>query len=254
MRILLFCGKGDSNDVVYSHLKNNYNLIGVVMDGPSNKKNFIKKRIKKLGWFKVISQILFMKGIIPLLKRESRKRTQEIKNSYNFEVEPVVSCQNKFTPSSINNPEVIEHVKKIKPDMIIVNGTRIISKKIIDGVGIPMVNMHVGITPKYRGVHGGYWALANDDKENCGVTAHLIDPGIDTGGVISQRVISITKKDNYCTYPLLQVIEGLKCYDDAIEQIKNNKLTIIDNKLESKLYYHPTIFDYFYYRIFKGVK
>ncbi len=254
MKILLFCGKGDSNDVVYSHLKNNHNLIGVVMDGPSNKKFFVNRRIKKLGWFKVVSQLLFMKGIIPLLKKESQKRANELSNSYDFEVEPVVSCENILRTSSINDDIVIDHVKKMKPDMIIVNGTRIIKKKIIDGVGIPMVNMHVGITPKYRGVHGGYWALANGDKENCGVTAHLIDPGIDTGGVISQRTIEITKKDNYCTYPLLQVIEGLKCYDDAIEQIKNDKLTIINNNLESKLYYHPTIFDYFYYRIFRGVK
>lgn len=254
MRILLFCGKGDSNDIVYSYLKNNHNLVGAIMDGPSNKKFFVNRRIKKLGLFKVVSQLLFMKGIIPLLRLESKKRAEEISRSYDFEVEPVVEYENLYKSTSINDSKVLEHVKKVNPDLIIVNGTRIIKKKIIDGVGVPMVNMHVGITPKYRGVHGGYWALANGDKEHCGVTAHLIDPGIDTGGVISQRTIEISKKDNYCTYPLLQVIEGLKCYGDAIEQIKNNDLKIIDTKLESKLYYHPTIFNYFYYRIFKGVK
>jgi methionyl-tRNA formyltransferase len=35
------------------------------------------------------------------------------------------------------------------------------------------VNIHVGITPKYRGVHGTYWALVNNDVENSGVTVHL---------------------------------------------------------------------------------
>ncbi|MCF6279257.1 MAG: formyl transferase [Flavobacteriaceae bacterium] len=254
MKIVLFCGKGESNDIVYSFLKSKYDLVGVIMDGPSDKKKFIKRRIKKLGWFKVISQLLFMKGIIPLLKFESRKRTEELSKRYDFEVEPVVDSNNIFISTTINDPKVIDHVKKINPDLIIVNGTRIIKKTIIDGVGVPMINMHVGVTPKYRGVHGGYWALANNDAENCGVTAHLIDPGIDTGGVISQRTIEITKKDNYCTYPLLQVIEGLKCYEDAIEQVNNNNIKIVKNNLESKLYYHPTIFDYFYYRLFKGVK
>lgn len=254
MRIVLFCGKGESNNIVYSFLKNNYDLVGVVIDGPSDRKKFIKRRIKKLGWFKVVSQLLFMKGIIPLLKFESRKRTEELANSYSFEIESVMSDENKFLPTTINNSEVIHHVKKINPDLIIVNGTRIIKKKIIDGVGVSMVNMHVGITPKYRGVHGGYWALTNNDAKNCGVTAHLIDPGIDTGGVISQRTIKITNRDNYCTYPVIQVIEGLKCYEDAIKQVENNNIKIIKNNLESKLYYHPTIFDYFYYRLFKGVK
>ncbi|AOW20100.1 formyl transferase [Urechidicola croceus] len=254
MRIVLFCGKKESNDIVYSYLKNNHNLVGVIIDGPTNKKNFVKRRIKRLGWFKVFSQLTFQKGIIPFLAKASKKRSEEIYNSYEFEIEPVISYEDVFYPKSINDPSVLERVKELKPDMIIVNGTRIIHKKIINGVGVPMVNMHVGITPKYRGVHGGYWALANGDAENCGVTAHLVDPGIDTGGVIAQRTIQITKKDNYCTYPALQVKAGLECYGEAIEQMKNGGIKTINNNLESKLYYHPTIFDYFYNRIFKGVK
>ena len=71
MKIVLFCGKGDSNNIVYSYLKNKYDIVGVVIDGPTNKRNFVKRRIKKLGWFKVISQLLFQKGIIPFLKLES---------------------------------------------------------------------------------------------------------------------------------------------------------------------------------------
>ena len=42
--------------------------------------------------------------------------------------------------------------------------------------------MHAGITPQYRGVHGGYWAVVNNDPEHCGVTIHFVDKGIDTGG------------------------------------------------------------------------
>jgi len=117
-----------------------------------------------------------------------------------------------------------------------------------------MVNIHVGITPKYRGVHGGYWALANKDKEHCGVTAHLIDAGIDTGGVISQRTIDITNQDNFCTYPILQLQAGLLCIEDAMQQVKNADIKIIKNNLESKLYYHPTITTYIYNRLFFGVK
>ena len=254
MKIVLFCGKGGSNDIVYSYLKSNHNLVGVIVDGPGNRKKFVNRRIKKLGWFKVVFQAAFTKLIVPLLIKESKKRAVQLSKSYDFKIEPVNDCNNIYISTSINHMSVLDQVVKFKPDLIIVNGTRIISKKIINGVGVPMVNMHVGITPKYRGVHGGYWALANQDKENCGVTAHLIDAGIDTGGVISQRLIDITNQDNYCTYPILQVKEGLKCFDEAINQIENNKLQIIKNNLESKLYYHPTIFDYFYYRIFKGVK
>jgi methionyl-tRNA formyltransferase len=47
--------------------------------------------------------------------------------------------------------------------------------------------VHAGITPRYRGTHGGYWVLLNNDPGHCGVTIHLVDPGIDTGSIVARR-------------------------------------------------------------------
>ena len=49
---------------------------------------------------------------------------------------------------------------------MILNGTRIVSKKVISSIGCLFINTHCGITPKYRGVHGGYWAIYNNDLNN----------------------------------------------------------------------------------------
>lgn len=252
MRVVLFSGRGESSDAVFAYLKEHHELVGLVIDGPSSRKLMINRRIKRLGYITVFLQALFQKGVVPLLMKFSKKRQAELWAA--IKTESVNNFENKLTPKTINDDEVIDYVKKCNADVIIVNGTRIIKKKIINGVNLPMVNIHVGITPKYRGVHGGYWALANKDKEHCGVTAHLIDAGIDTGGVISQRVIEITKHDNFCTYPILQLKEGLVCIEDAMQQIKNKKIKIIKNNLESKLYYHPTITTYIYHRLLYGVK
>ncbi len=70
--------------------------------------------------------------------------------------------------------------------MVLVVGTRIISRKVLVAVAAPFINYHDGITPKYRGIHGGYWASAQSDLANFGVTVHLVDPGIDTGEVLYQ--------------------------------------------------------------------
>ncbi|PCI11974.1 MAG: formyl transferase [Flavobacteriaceae bacterium] len=252
MRVVLFSGRGDSSDAVFAYLKEHHELVGVVIDGPSSRKLMVKRRIKKLGYVTVFLQALFQKGIVPLLMKFSKKRQAELWAT--IKTESVASFKNKLTPTTINDDEVIDYVKKCNADIIIVNGTRIIKKKIINGVHLPMVNIHVGITPKYRGVHGGYWALVKQDKEHCGVTAHLIDAGIDTGGVISQRTIEITDRDNFCTYPILQLQAGLLCIEDAMQQVKNADIKIIKNNLESKLYYHPTITTYIYHRLFFGVK
>ncbi len=253
-KVILFTQDGLTGNFTLSFLNKNYTVTGVVIDTPLPGSGYkmIKRRIKRLGVFKVFLQLLFMKGLVPLLNFESRKRRSELLKDYNDN--EISNHNNVFRPGSINDPKVIDFVNKLNPDVIVVSGTSLIKKNIIDNVKPVLINMHVGITPKYRGVHGGYWALVNNDKENCGVTVHLIDKGIDTGGVISQKNVTVSKSDNYATYPLLQMTKGLECMSDAISEIEENNITIKKNNLESKLYYHPTITEYLYHRIFNKIK
>ncbi len=254
LKVVLFTSSGSFGSATLSYLKENYTVVGVVLDIPKKGSGLrlIKRRIKRLGVIKVFLQLLFMKGIVPLLRLESKKRQSEILSGLNLN--SLNEFKNILRADTINDPNVIDFVNELKPDVVMVNGTGIIHKKIINGIEPPLLNMHAGITPKYRGVHGGYWALANKDLDNCGVTVHFIDAGIDTGGIISQKNIEIEKRDNYITYPLLQLLKGFECMDEAFNQINNGKLTPIKNGLESKLYYHPTIIDYFHNRIFNKVK
>ena len=145
---------------------------------------------------------------------------------------------------NVNQPETIEIIKKLSYDVLVINGTRIISKSFLSKVEKPIINTHVGITPKYRGVHGAYWALVNSDIENCGVTVHLVDAGIDTGRVLHQATIKPTQKDNIATYPYLQIAAALSLLKESVENPKPNR--DISN-LASKLYYHPTLFEYLHH-------
>jgi len=43
--------------------------------------------------------------------------------------------------------------------------------------------MHPGICPEYRNAHGCFWARANADADNVGMTLLKIDKGVDTGPV-----------------------------------------------------------------------
>lgn len=252
MRVILFCGKGQSSRMVHSHLNAGYSLVGTVMEDPLPRKKLLKGRVRRLGWPQVILQLVFMKLALPWVKWGSKKRYQElvesIPTSSLSEINPLIEV------TSINQLDVRAYLNDHPADVIVVNGTRIISKKLLEQIDIPIINMHVGITPKYRGVHGGYWALAKGDPENCGVTVHYIDPGIDTGNVIVQATIQPTSKDSFVTYPLLQLKAGLGCLDRAIDSIRTGTKPAVQPPQESQLYYHPTILQYLYYRWVKGVK
>lgn len=145
-------------------------------------------------------------------------------------------------------------LNEYKLDVIVVNGTRIISKKILQSTKAIFINIHMGITPKYRGVHGGYWALHENDAENAGVTIHLIDEGIDIGSVLLQTHIECCDRDNFCSYPYLQLGEGLKLEIKVLNDIANNTLIPQTVDLPSILWSHPTIYDYLKTRFLRKVK
>ena len=155
---------------------------------------------------------------------------------------------------SVNSQETIQLLLQSKADIVVVNGTRIISRKVLQTIDAVFINTHVGITPKYRGVHGGYWALVNNDIENCGVSVHLVDEGIDTGGVLYQDIIKINKLDNFNTYPYLQISKAIPLIKKAIKDVIRG--AIVEKKItnsHSFLYSHPTLLEYFSNRL-RGVK
>jgi folate-dependent phosphoribosylglycinamide formyltransferase PurN len=251
--IILLAGKWDTTPVVYNFLQEHFGVTKVLLEEGVPRREFLKKRIKKLGWITVSGQVLFQLFIGKLLNKTSRKRINEILEQSSLKRIPIPE-EKIIHLSSVNADDCLSELLQLRPDLVIVHGTRIISKKILNGVQASFINIHAGITPRYRGSHGAYWALANNDAENCGVTVHIVDPGIDTGNVLFQKIITVTKKDNFSTYSYLQLAEGLKLLKTAVEQFFAKKLNPVETKLNSALWHHPTIWGYLRKRIFRGVK
>ncbi len=193
--------------------------------------------------------------VVKILKKVYFKRIKNILR--------VNSLDNKDIPKdkinyveTVNSDVVRNIIKETEADFILVNGARIIGKKTLESKEIKFVNTHAGITPKYRGVHGGYWALAKEDIEHCGVTVHYVDTGVDTGDVIGHSLIKPSKKDSFVTYPFLQLKKGI----EILELFFKNYINGDTNQLykmnveESKQYYHPTILEYLFYLIKRGIK
>ncbi len=90
-----------------------------------------------------------------------------------------------------NNPEFVEQLKDINPDVIcVVAYGKIIPKEILDIPRLGCINVHGSLLPKYRGAAPIQWAVLNGDKET-GITTMFMDVGMDTGDMINKEVIQI---------------------------------------------------------------
>lgn len=77
--------------------------------------------------------------------------------------------------------------------LLSVNYKNLLSKDLLASVQ-HKVNLHGSFLPNYRGRSPHIWAIINGENET-GVTAHIMDEGIDTGHILHQEVVPIKPID-----------------------------------------------------------
>jgi methionyl-tRNA formyltransferase len=242
-QLVILATDGQSTNMLYHALKNDYHIVKVILEERISRGELVQKRLKKFSVSQVAGQLLFQVFYLPLLRRKSFQRLKAIEQQFGLinETIPQRVCEWVY---SANSEACHTLLKALNPDAVILCGTRILNPETLNCLTVPFVNIHAGITPLYRGVHGGYWALANNDPANCGVTVHLVDSGIDTGNILAQTTISPTAEDNFTTYPILQLAKGIALLKDCLPAVINGTATTTKNNEKGKLWYHPTLGEY----------
>jgi methionyl-tRNA formyltransferase len=102
-------------------------------------------------------------------------------------------------PKRMKDEEVIDKIKEVNPDLIVVVAYgKILPKEIIDIPKYGIINVHSSLLPKYRGASPIHSAILNGDKES-GVSIMYIEEGLDSGDVILKETCEITEDDTLGT-------------------------------------------------------
>src|SRR5258708_4684116 len=98
-------------------------------------------------------------------------------------------------PEKIRAPETEALLLKLAPDCIVIIAYgQIIPAKLLPIPKLGWINLHASLLPKFRGAAPINWAIVNGETRT-GVTTMRIDAGMDTGDMLSQRVIEIGSKE-----------------------------------------------------------
>ena len=253
--VVLLAGPGDTTDIVANWLDEHICRVTVITEEPQSRVQLTRRRIKRIGWIRVLGQVIFVAIAMPALRTRGHLRRNQIlsESSLNDTVRPP-----DFRVGSVNSPETIELLARLEPRVVVVNGTRIISSRLLDSVSCPLINTHAGLTPRYRGVHGGYWALAEGHPEEVGTTVHLVDSGIDTGRVLAKARFDTSPADSIVTYPYLHLAAGLPLLSESVRAVLDGQqLAPMDDNapsVESRLFTHPTLWGYLRLWATRGVR
>ncbi|TIO75233.1 MAG: formyl transferase [Mesorhizobium sp.] len=225
--------------------------VSVILEAPESKKRLLLGRARRQGWISAIGQLGTM-VLTRLGKRFFAGHAARMITEEKLETEPRPGQTIIHVPSA-NGPECLEAIEKIKPGVVLLAGCRLLSKDTLAKMPCPVLNYHAGIAPKYRGMNGGYWALASGDRGNFGTTVHLVDAGVDTGGVLKQARGRPKRGDTIASYALRQAAFSRDICVEAVSDALAGKLATIDPDLPSRQWYHPTIWFYFWIGLTKRV-
>ncbi len=241
-RVVLLTCEGVTGRIAARYLAAHFPALAVVVESPVARSLLLRRRIKRLGLAHVGGQLAFLL-FQRMQQKAAQRRIAEIMRGARLDARWPEESEIIRVPS-VNSAECIGHLRRLQPQAILVVGTRIIARDVLRALDVPFINYHAGITPKYRGVHGGYWAKAEGDHGNFGVTVHLVDEGIDTGEVLYQARLAPTARDNYSTYPYLQLAAALPLLERAARDAMVGTLRTKKVDLPSRLWSHPTLWHY----------
>ena len=96
-----------------------------------------------------------------------------------------------FQPERIREPEAVQKIREIKPDIIVVAAFgQILPKELLEIPEYGCINMHASLLPRFRGASPIQQAIIEGDKVT-GVTVMQMNEGLDTGDILFQEKIDI---------------------------------------------------------------
>ena len=125
----------------------------------------------------------------------------------------------KFNNKSLDESRLLSTLERQKIDMICLAGfMKILTKNFIKRFKGKILNIHPSLLPKYKGLNTHQRALKNNEKYS-GCTVHFVNSKLDSGKIIIQKKIKISKNDTKVSLARKILAQEHKIYPKAILKV-----------------------------------
>jgi hypothetical protein len=250
-QIVVVTAGGRNPQILINALHARFGHVTVLLEQPESKSVFLKRRIRKLGLITALGQFATMVAS-KFGKRFTEKRMADILRQYDVDEResPAIPVS---AVESVNTSAAIEQIRAMNPAIVFLVSCRMLSASTLSAMPCPVINFHAGINPQYRGLMGGYWARVENDEANFGATVHLVDAGVDTGGILYQSRMTPSKNDTMHTYPLLQTAASTEIAIRAVEDALSGNLKPLPINGNSRQWYHPPVWTWLWNGVTRGI-
>lgn len=200
----------------------------VVREPRSRRRRRVVREIKRVGWCR-FADVLAFRVYYAVARARGDREWAAGELSHLRARFPTRPDAWEIVVSSPNDDDARRFIGEQRPDLVIARCKSLLKESIFSIPRLGTFVMHPGICPDYRNAHGCFWALANGDADNVGMTLLRIDRGVDTGPVFGHfRVKSDPTLESHVVLEHRVVLDHLDEIRDVLLDIGAGRAVPID--------------------------
>jgi len=122
-------------------------------------------------------------------------------------------------PGGLNSPATVDFLVSHGVDTLVVYGTNLFKPPLLTRWAGRIINLHLGLSPYYRGTATNFYPLLNEEPQYVGATIHQIDAGIDSGPILRQARPSIVADDAPHTIGCKAILAGVEAMIAVLDDL-----------------------------------
>jgi methionyl-tRNA formyltransferase len=143
----------------------------------------------------------------------------------------------ELTKDEINSEKALSFAKDKDPDVIFLFGTCILKDNWLDAFPGKIINLHLGLSPFYRGSATLFWPIYNNSLSCLGVTIHITSRKVDAGEIIARIKPNLEEGDDYYDINIKAIKAGIDSMALVTKDyINGNRLPLKQDLSKSNLY------------------
>lgn len=165
----------------------------------------------------------------------------------------------QLKPGELNTAATLGWLESSGADAVAVFGTNLIKPPLLGCRPNRMLNLHLGLSPYYRGTASNFYPLLNEEPEYVGATIHLLDERIDAGPIVRHRRPEIVADDGPHTIGCKAILAGIEGMIESLRELARGEMNpvpsweVANPRLYLRKDYHPGQVAELYAKIEKGM-
>ena len=133
----------------------------------------------------------------------------------------------RLQPGRLNTPDTLAFLEDAGVDTVVVYGTNLVKPPLLDRWPGRMINLHLGLSPYYRGTATNFYPLLNEEPQYVGATIHLLDAGVDSGPILRHARPRIESDDMPHTIGCKAVLAGIEALITVLRNLDRGRLVSV---------------------------